>query len=182
MIKLVKNLEIPYLVVAYAMGCVIYFINRNKDYLTVSETAANNKIGRQVFFWGLLISGILYEILMFMWVIPQHHLGEYFRILITILFIFQVLTGIIPARGRRLNNAHLTAAFGLGISMVITVFAFALQSSVHVYTRAICTLLALVMISLIISTHKLSSTKYFRHQNIFFACWHIAMFVVVYFG
>jgi hypothetical protein len=178
----VKNLEIPYILSAYAMGCVIYFINRNKDYLTVSETAANNKFGRQAFFWGLLVSGILYEFLMFKWVIPHYHLGHLFSVITVILFVFQVLTGIIPARGKRLNTAHLANAFGLGLSMTATVFFFAAHAGIHNFIRALCAVLGIVMICLIATTHKLSSTKYFRQQNIFFACWHIAVLTVVYFG
>ena len=178
----VKNLEIPYLLSAYAMGCVIYYVNRNKDYLTVSDTAANNRLGRQAFFWGLLSSGILYELLMFKWVIPHYHFGHFFELLCIILGTLQVLTGIIPSRGKILGPAHLSAAFGLGAAMVVTILSFVFHQHIHDYIRIFCALLATAMVGLIASTHKLSSTKYFRHQNIFFACWHIALFCVVYFG
>lgn len=181
-VKTVKNLEILYLLTAYAMGCVIYVINRNKDYLTVSETAAGNKIGRQAFFWGLLTSGILFEFLMFGWVIPQYKLGIIISSLAVILFVFQVATGAVPARGKKLNNIHLFCAFGLGLTMLTMIFVFSLSHSLLWYIRLACALLALVMIGLIASTRKISSTKYFKHQNIFFACWHIALFIVVYFG
>ena len=177
-----KNLEIPYLLTAYAMGVVIYYVNRNKDYLTVSETAANNKLGRQAFFWGLLISGILFEFLMFKWVIPHYHFGKSLSVVTVVLFVLQVLTGLIPARGKRLNVIHLACAFGLGLAMVVTILFFATHSGIHNSVQVICALLAAVMISLIAMTRKLSSTKYLRHQNIFFGCWHIALFTVVYFG
>jgi uncharacterized membrane protein YhaH (DUF805 family) len=177
-----KNLELLYLIAAYGMGCVIYFINRNKDYLTVSETAANTRLGRQAFFWGLLVSGGLFAMLMFKWVIPRYQFGAMISVLTIVLFIFQVLTGIIPARGKRLNAAHLVTAFGLAASMVAMVATFALHASLHGYVRALCLMLVVVMVGLLAAAPKLSTTKYFKHQNIFLACWHIALFMVVYFG
>ncbi len=164
------------------MGAVINFMNRNKDFLTVSETAANNKLGRHVFFWGLLISGIAFLFLMFRWVIPENNLGPVVSWLSILLFSFQILTGIIPARGKRLNEAHLFVAFGLGICMCILITIFALSPTINAIVRLFCALIATSMIALIAATRKLTANKYFRHQNIFFACWHIAFFCVVYFG
>jgi hypothetical protein len=178
----VKNLEIAYLLTAYAMGAVIYYINRRQDYLTVSETAAHSKIGRQTFFWGLLASGILFLFLMFGWLIPHYDFGGGFSALVIVLFIFQVLTGLIPARGKIPNILHLVCAFGLGLTMIVVVFAFVTRADINSIVQIICAVLGTVMIGLLATTHKISATKYFRHQNIFFACWHIALFIVVYFG
>ena len=177
-----KNTELMYLAVAYSMGIVLYLLHRGKNRLTVSETAAASPLGRQVFFWGLLILSVLF---MKVIVVEGQKIFNFSPVILLqarLLAIFQILTGAIPARGKWPNRIHLFVAFSMATQMVTLLFSFLLTSGIDVKARIIIFVLALSMLMLLLSTPKIRQKDYFKFQNYFFGCWHIALLALVFLG
>ena len=177
-----KNVELLYLLVAYGMGGQLVRANSDGSYLTASNTAAGKKSSRYIFFWGLLISGALFGILMYGWFIPYFAMSKAFSIIIAILIICQLMTGLIPARGKRLNSLHLGFAFSLAFCMLLVVTWFVATPAINGFVRILNVFLALGMFGLLLILNKISPNKYLKYQWIYFSLWHIAVLATVYLG
>ena len=177
-----KNIELFYLLVAYGMGGLLARANKDGTFLTASNIAAGRKTSRQVFFWGLLISGLLFGALMYGWFIPHFMLSRLFGLLIAVLIGCQILTGIVPARGKRLNSLHLAFAFSLAVCMLAVVVWFVATPTINTSIRVLNLILAVGMLGLLISFKRVTPDKYLKSQWIFFSLWHMALFLTVYLG
>jgi hypothetical protein len=177
-----RNIELLYLAVAYGMSGILFAMNRTKKHLTVSEIGAGSRLGRHVFFWGLLGSGLLFGTLMIGWLIPHFALPLPYKVLVIILIGFQVLTGIIPARGKRLNMAHIISAFSLAACMFLMIVLLALAKNINGFIRVADALLAVMMLAQVLASKKALPAEYLRREKVFFACWHAAIFITVYLG
>ncbi len=177
-----KNIELAYLAVAYGMAGIIFYASRHHSYPTVSHIATHRKLTQHVFFWGLLVSGVLFVYLMYGWLIPHLSLGPGVKALVIALVLCQILTGLFPIESKKYRKAHLISGLGLGLCMLSLVTVLALEQSAHHGVRLIDGLLALGMVALLANAWRLSRDSYLLHEKIFFGFWHMAIFITVYFS
>jgi hypothetical protein len=182
-----QNLELMYLAIPYIMAGLLFRFNREGKHLTASEIAASRRLTHHIFFWGLSSSSVVLALLMFGWFIPHFALGPLFGALIVMVIVFKVLTGLVPAKGRKRTMAHLFFAFGLGFWMIAVAISLAFTSTVRPFIRVADGLLALFMIGLVVSglivvKKRGVSTSHIRRQNLFFGSWHAVLFLTVYLG
>lgn len=177
-----KNLEIAYLAVAYGMAGIMFYSTRHVTFPTVSHIALSRRLTRLTFFWGLFVAALFFVALMYGWVIPHYSLGVYTKILVAILAVAQILTGLFPVNEKGFGGAHNFFASLLGLCMFALLIVFTCTETISVWTRSVDGLLAAGMIVLLATSFKITRGEYMRHEKIFFAMWHTAVFVTVYFG
>lgn len=177
-----KNLELLYLFFAYGMAGIMFYTTRHKTFPTVSHVALNGKLTRQVFFWGLTISAIIFAVLMYGWAVPEFALGVWLQLIIGILIVSQILTGLFPVQGKRFGVTHTLFASILGICMFILITSFSITETISVGARIFDAFVAISMLILLAASIYVPRGRYLLHEKIFFAFWHIALFVTIYFG
>jgi hypothetical protein len=176
------NVELAYLAVAYGMAGIMLYVTRYNKFPTLSHIATDNKLTRYVFFWGLLIAGALFAVLMYGWAIPYFSLGIGIKILVGMLLLCQVLTGFFPIEGSKFRHAHIIFASGLTICMFALLATLALTNDINYIIRLANGLFALSMIALVTTARHVQNGEYLFHEKIFFGLWHAAIFITVYFG
>lgn len=177
-----KNLELAYLAVAYGMAGIMFYSTRHTTFPTVSHIALERKLTRQVFFWGLTISAILFAVLAYGWLIPHFELGQGIKVLIGVLIVCQILTGFFPVNEKRFGGAHTVFASCLGFCMFVLVVALSAIDTISCSARIVDALLAFGMVVLLTTSIHVPRGEYLLHEKIFFALWHTAIFITVYFG
>ena len=178
-----KNLELLYLFVAYGMAGIMIYSTRDASFPTVSHIALNRKLTRQVFFWGLTISAIIFAVLMYGWAIPHFGLGLRIQILVGVLVVSQILTGLFPVNNKKkFGGVHALFALCLGLCMFILITAFASTESINNFVRIFNALIAVAMVILLATSIRVPRGQYLLHEKIFFAFWHVALFATIYFG
>ncbi len=177
-----KNLELAYLAVAYGMAGIMFYASQHASLPTLSHIAVSQKLTRQVFFWGLTTSGLLFAILMYGWAIPHFSLGVGVKVLVGLLVACQVLTGLFPIEDKRLHRMHLIFGSGLGLCMFILLIVLALSPTIHQVARLADGLLALCMVALFTTARWVKNGNYLRYEKLFFGFWHLAIFTIVYVG
>jgi hypothetical protein len=177
-----QNIELAYLAVAYGMAGIMFYATRHKTFSTVSHIALDQKLTRRVFFWGLVISALLFALLMYKWAIPHFSLGLIVQVLVGFILICQVCTGFFPINEKGLKGAHTIFASSLGIGMFLLVVTLAFSIILSPLARAINGLLALGMVMLLFTSIRVPRGEYLLHEKVFFAFWHLAIFCSIYFG
>lgn len=177
-----RNLELLYLVVAYGMASIMFYATRHKTFPTVSHIALDRRLTRSVFFWGLAVSAIIFGIMMFAWAVPNYHLGVPAQALIGFIIASQILTGLFPINDKGFRGAHTIFASSLGLGMFCLILMLANTATLSGFVRSVNWLLAGGMVVLLVTSVKVPRGEYLLHEKIFFAFWHLAIFVTVYFG
>lgn len=177
-----QHVELAYLAVAYGMAGIMFLTTRYKTFPTFSHIALDSKLTRRVFFWGLTLSGLLFAVLMYGWVIPHFELGIFIKILVGVLIVCQILTGYFPVKGMKFDHPHAFFGSALAICMFILIVLLASTPTIHDTARWINGLLAgFIAVLALISTHVVNG-EYVLHEKLFFGCWHVAILATVYLG
>jgi hypothetical protein len=177
-----QNLELAYLAVAYGMTAIMMYTSRHTTFPTVSHIALGKRLNRHVFFWGLLLSALLFAALMYTWAIPYFELGKFTQALVLLLIVSQILTGYYPVDSGKYRRAHLIFALTLGLCMLGLVINLAITPAIDSAVRCMNGVLAVAMIAILVHGKYTSATSLMKHEQIFFGLWHLAILVTVYLG
>jgi hypothetical protein len=177
-----QNLELAYLAVAYGMTAVMFYTSRHNTFRTVSHIALSRRLNRYVFFWGLLLSAVLFAVLMYGWAIPHFRLNSTAKVIVGLLVASQILTGYFPVDSGKFKKAHLTFGLVLGLCMFALVGSFAAASTVSHDARVLDGMLAIAMIATLIHGKFSPKRTLVKHEQIFFGIWHLAILLTVYAG
>jgi hypothetical protein len=177
-----RNIELAYLFTACAMIGMMIFSTQTNKFPTFSHIATGSRVARQAFFWGLLIAGLLFGLLMYKWFIPHFHLGNGFRVLTIILVISQMFTGLFSVEAKYFGKLHVAFGSLLALSMVVLLFAFTHAKTVPSSVQVVDAAAVSGMLLLAVSTKwTLKSPKQLLlHEYLFFGLWHAAILITAY--
>lgn len=146
------------------------YATNHKKFPTVSHIALDSKITKQVFFWGLTVSALLFGLLMYGWVIPNFRLGLVAQIITGFITIFQVQTGKFPVNNNKLGGIHTLFSSSLGISMFLLVGLFAHTESISLIARLSCAVITASMIMLLATSVKYQIVHTTNTKRYFWRC------------
>jgi len=119
---------------------------------------------------------------MFGWAIPYYNLNLTIQFLVGFIVVCQILTGLFPINEKKFGGAHTIFASSLGLGMFLLLVALAATTTLHAVARTADALLAVGMIGLLATSLQVPRGEYLFHEKIFFAFWHAAIFITIYFG
>ena len=150
------------------MGTLLLW-QRNLSEKTISRHAVNGWKTRLLFATILVVIGAIFYVWIILWLVPRLHLSELFISGITLVFICQVVVGIVSDTSGVSHKVHAMAAWTMSVLYIPLGFILVFASQISLKERIVAEILLAVMVffaAMSVAVGKRQSRLYFQTSYI----------------